>query len=107
MTVIRTTRFLFFMAFAIFNMILLGYLTNFDRFITAFAESQPQVNNISNFTDQMVHLKNLASNQSSDIKDIKKLTSEQVQLLKSLGQEFSKTTTQSSFAALGIFFLGP
>jgi hypothetical protein len=87
-------------------MILLGYVTNFDRLITAFAESQPQVNNISNFTDQMIHLKNLASNQSSDIKDIKKLTSEEVQLLKSLGQEFSKTSTQSSFTALGVFFLG-
>ena len=87
-------------------MILLAYITNFDRVITAFAESQPQVNSISNLTDQMGRLKNLAANQSSDIKDIKKLTSEEVQLLKSLGQEFSKTTTQSSFTALGVFFLG-
>jgi len=87
-------------------MILLAYVTNFDRVITAFAESQPQVNSISNLTEQMGRLKNLAVNQSSDIRDIKKLTSEEVQLLKSLGQQFSKTTTQSSFAALGIFFLG-
>jgi cytochrome bd-type quinol oxidase subunit 1 len=54
----------------------------------------------------MVQQKNLTSNQSSDIKDIKKLTSEEVELLKSLGQGFSKTSTQSQFAVLGIFLLG-
>lgn len=60
----------------------------------------------SNFTDQMALQKNLTSNQSSDIKDIKKLTSEEVELLKSLGQGFSKTSTQSQFSVLGIFLLG-
>jgi hypothetical protein len=55
---------------------------------------------------QMVLQKNLTSTQSSDIKDIKKLTSEEVQLLKSMGQEFSKTASQSQFAALGVFLLG-
>jgi Na+-transporting NADH:ubiquinone oxidoreductase subunit NqrB len=54
----------------------------------------------------MVQQKNLVSNLSSDIKDIKKFSSEQVRLLKSLGQGFSKTTTQASFTSLGVFFLG-
>ena len=84
-------------------MIILGYVTNFDRLIPAVAAS-PQIN--SNFTDQIVQLKNLASNQSSDIKDIKKLLSQEVELLKSIGEGFSKTTTQASFATLGVFFMG-
>lgn len=102
-TIITITQFL---AFAIFNIILLAYVTNFDRLITAFAESQPQVNSISNLTDQIRGLKNFAANQSSELRDIKKLNSEEVQLLKSMIDAFSKTTTQSTFGALGIFFLG-
>lgn len=83
----------------------MGYVTNFDRLIRAFAASS-QVNDTSNLTDQIVQLKNLASNQSSDMKDIKKLMSQEVELLKSMGQGFSRTTTQASFTALGVFFLG-
>jgi uncharacterized membrane protein YeiB len=78
--------------------------------IPAFAASH-QVNSTSNFIDEMPLQKSLTSNQSSDIKDIKRLTSEEVQLLKiqllkSMGQEFSKTATQGQFAALGVFLLG-
>jgi len=102
-TVITITQIL---AFAFFNIISLAYVTSFDRLITAFAESQPQVNSISNLTDQIGRLKNLAANQSSELRDIKKLNSEEVQLLKSMSDVFSKTTTQSTFGALGIFFLG-
>jgi hypothetical protein len=104
-TLIRTTLLLFFLAFVIFNTTFLGYVTNFDRLTPAFAASS-QVNGTSNLTDQIVQLKNLASNQSSDMKDIKKLMSQEVELLKSMGQGFSKTTTQASFTALGVFFLG-
>lgn len=86
-------------------MIFLGHVTNFDRLIPALAASS-QVNGTSNLTDQIVQVKNLASNQSSDIKDIKKLMSQEVELLKSMGQGFSKTTTQASFTALAVFFLG-
>jgi hypothetical protein len=94
-----------FLTFVALNMTLLGCVTNIDR-SRAISMTDDQVSATSNFTDQMVLQKNLTSTQSSDIKDIKKLTSEEVQLLKSLGQEFSKTTTQSSFTALGVFFLG-
>lgn len=72
----------------------------------AFAKSQIQINRTSNFTDYMVQQKSLVLNLSSDIKDIKNLTSEEVQLLKNLGQGFSRTTTQASFTSLGVFFLG-
>jgi hypothetical protein len=92
----------FFLSLVIFIILgILGYSTNIDRSIAASVTSAT-----SNFTDQMVLQKNLTSNQSSDIKDIKKLTSEEVELLKSLGQGFSKTSTQSQFAVLGIFLLG-
>ena len=86
-------------------MIFLGYVTSLDRLIPAFATSS-QVNVTSNFTDQIVQLKKLASNQSSDLEDIKKLMSHEVQLLDRIGQGASKTTTQASFTALGVFFLG-
>jgi hypothetical protein len=84
---------------------MLDYSTNIDR-LRATSVTDDQANAASNFTGQTILLKNPTSNQSSDIKDIKKLTSEEVQLLKSLGQEFSRTATQSQFAALGIFLLG-
>ena len=100
-----TTQLLCFLAFALFNMIIFRYVTNFDRLIPALAAS-PQFNSTTNFTDQIAQLKNLASNQSSDIKDIKKLLSQEVELLKSIGEGFSKTTTQASFATLGVFFMG-
>ena len=84
---------------------MLDYSTNIDK-LRATSVTDDQASAASNFTDQTILLKNPTSNQSSDIKDIKKLTSEEVQLLKSLGQEFSRTTTQSQFAVLGIFLLG-
>lgn len=65
-----------------------------------------QIGARTNFTDQLVQQKNSVSNQSSDIKDIKKLTSEEVQLLKTMGQGLVKTTTQASFTALGVFLIG-
>jgi len=103
--IIRTTQLLFFFTFTTFSTTLLGYVTYFDRLGPAVAAS-PQVNSTSDIASQIVQLKNIASNQSSDIKDMKKLMSQEVQLLKSMGQEFDKTATQSSFAALGVFFLG-
>ena len=76
---------------------MLDYSTNIDKLRTT-SVTDDQASAASNFTDQTIL--------QSDIKDIKKLTSEEVQLLKSLGQEFSRTATQSQFAALGIFLLG-
>ena len=76
---------------------MLDYSTNIDKLRTT-SVTDDQASAASNFTDQTILLKNPTSNQSSDIKDIKKLTSEEVQLLKSLGQEFSRTATQSQFA---------
>jgi hypothetical protein len=84
----------------------LSYVTYFDKLATpAFAVS-PRANSTSIIAGQIVQLKNIASNQSSDIKEMKKFMSQEVQLLKSMGQEFDRTATQSSFAALGVFFLG-
>jgi hypothetical protein len=94
-----------FLAFPIFNTIFFCYVTNLDGLIPAFAASA-QIISTSDFTDQIVQLKNLASNQSSDIKDIKKLMSQEIELLKSISEGFGKTTTQASFATLGVFFMG-
>src|SRR5262249_27062204 len=74
--------------------------------LSAVSAIDNQANVTSNFTGQAILQKNLTSNQSDDIKEIRKLTSQEVQLLKVMGQEFSRTTTQSQFAALGIFLLG-
>jgi len=74
-TFIRTAQLLCFLALAFFNMIFLGYITNIDRLTTA-ATASPQINSTGNFTDQIAQLTNAASNQSSDIKDIKKLLSQ-------------------------------
>lgn len=68
--------------------------TNIDR-LGATSVTDHRVSAASNFTDQTIPQKNITSNQSSDIKDIRKLTSEEVQLLKIMGQEFSRTTTES------------
>lgn len=73
--------------------------------IPAFAASS-EVNSTSNLTEEMPLQESLTPNQSSDIKDIKRSTSEEVQLLKSMGREFSKTATQGQFAALCVFLLG-
>lgn len=102
-SILRHSGSVFFLSLLMFIICALGYSTNIDR-STAISVQDDQVSTTSNFTTQMQ--KNLTSNQSSDIKDIRKLTSEEVQLLKSMGQEFSKTSTQSQFAALSIFLLG-
>jgi len=101
---IRVTQLLFLSTLVVFNMIFVCYLV-ISISIPAFAAS-PQVNSTSNLIHEMPLQKSLTSNQSFDIKDIKRLTSEEVQLLKSMGQEFSKTATQGQFAALGVFLLG-
>lgn len=80
-------------------------LSNIDR-SDAKMVTDSQISARTNFTDQLVQQKNSVSNQSSDLKDIKKLTSEEVQLLKSMGQGLVKTTTQASFTALGVFLIG-
>ena len=58
---------------------MLDYSTNIDK-LRATSVTDDQASAASNFTDQTILLKNPTSNQSSDIKDIKKLTSEEVQL---------------------------
>ena len=83
----------------------LSCLSGIDR-STAKMATDGQTSARTNFTDQLVQQKNSVSNQSSDIKDIKKLTSEEVQLLKTMGQGLVKTTTQASFTALGVFLIG-
>jgi hypothetical protein len=96
-----------YLAFAIFfNLILLGCLPNLDMLMQALATSS-QINSTNNFTNQVAQqLKNVTSNQSSDLNDIKKLLTQEVQLLKSISEGASKTTTQASFATLGVFFMG-
>jgi hypothetical protein len=104
-SIFRHSQSVFSLSLLILIIGMLDYSTNIDR-LRATSVTDDQANAASNFTGQTILLKNPTSNQSSDIKDIKKLTSEEVQLLKSLGQEFSRTATQSQFAALGIFLLG-
>ncbi len=62
--------------------------------------------NKNKFLDTPLQQNNIFSNQSADLQDIKKLTSEEVQLLKNMGQRISKTTTQASFTALSVFLIG-
>jgi len=83
----------------------LSCLSGIDRSAAKMA-TDGQISARTNFTDQLVQQKNSVSNQSSDIKDIKKLTSDEVQLLKSMSQGLVKTTTQASFTALGVFLIG-
>lgn len=84
---------------------LFNYSTNIDR-LWVISVSDHQANAANNSIDQIIKQRNITSNQSSDLRDIRKLTSEEVQLLRELGQGFNRTTTQSQFAALGIFLLG-
>lgn len=79
--------------------------TYIDKLVTA-SVADHRVRAASNLTDQSILDKNSTSNQSSKIREIKKLTSEEVQLIRNLSQGFSRTATQSQFAALGIFLLG-
>jgi hypothetical protein len=84
---------------------MLDCTTNIGR-IRATSVTDDRASAATNFIGQTILQNNVTSSQSSDIKDIRKLISEEVQLLKSMSQEFSRTTTQSQFAALGIFLLG-
>ena len=84
---------------------LFDHSTNIDR-LGVMSMSDHQASAATNSIDQIIKQRNITSNQSSDLRDIRKLTSEEVQLLRELGQGFSRTTTQSQFAALGIFLLG-
>ncbi|MFZ0328062.1 MAG: hypothetical protein WAL66_12265 [Nitrososphaeraceae archaeon] len=97
MSIFRHSKSVFSLSLLILIIGMLDYSTNIDKLRTT-SVTDDQASAASNFTDQTIL--------QSDIKDIKKLTSEEVQLLKSLGQEFSRTATQSQFAALGIFLLG-
>jgi hypothetical protein len=86
-------------------MLLSNYLTNIDGLVST-SITDHQASAASNSIDQIIKQRNITSNQSSDLREITKLTSEEVQLLRDLGQGVSRTTTQSQFAALGIFLLG-
>ena len=95
----------FFLTFILSSIYLLSYLTSMDR-SAAKVTTDSQVSATTNLTDQLVQQKNQLSNQSAILQNIKNLISEEVQLLKSAGQRISKSTTQSSFSALGVFLLG-
>jgi hypothetical protein len=103
-------KFLLCLVLVIFAIIILGHIVNFDRSkeLMAAAAKNSQINNtLSAITDQVVPQdRNISSNQSDDIKAIRNSMSEQVQLLRNIMQGFAKTTTQASFAALGVFLLG-
>ena len=94
----------FFLTYIMSGICLLSYLICIDRSASKVAMNS-WVNATTNFTDQPTQQKNLFSNQSANLEDIQTLTSEEVQLLKSMGQRISKTTTQASFTDLGVFLL--
>lgn len=94
----------FFLTYIMSGICLLSYLICIDRSAAKVAMNS-WVNATTNFTDQPTQQKNLFSNQSANLEDIQTLTSEEVQLLKSMGQRISKTTTQASFTDLGVFLL--
>lgn len=89
----------------IIGMLLVDSSTNIDRLVVISFSDHP-ASAANNSIDQIIKQRNITSNQSSDLREIRKLTSEEVKLLRELGQGFSRTTTQSQFAALGIFLLG-
>ena len=76
---------------------LFNYSTNIDR-LWVISVSDHQVNAANNSIDQIIKQRNITSNQSSDLRDIRKLTSEEVRLPRELGQGFNRTTTQSQFS---------
>jgi hypothetical protein len=93
----------------IFATVILSCMINFDRSIDfmAAATKNSQVNTFVTLTDQMaLQERNISSNQSGDITAIKNSISEEVQLLRNMTQGFERSSTQSSFAALGVFLLG-
>jgi len=95
----------FFLTFILSSICLLSYLTSMDR-SAAKVTTDSQVSTTTNLTDQLVQQKNQLSNQSASLQNIKNLISEEVQVLKTVGQRINKSTTQSSFSALGVFLLG-
>jgi hypothetical protein len=107
MKTIRNSQYVFVLSLMVINvgMLFSNYSTNIDRLV-AISIADHQASAASNSIDQIIKQRNITSNQSSDLRDIRKLTSEEVQLLRDLGQGISRTTTQSQFAALGIFLLG-
>ena len=98
-------QYAFSLSHLILFIVMLAHSTNINR-LSASSATDNSAYVTNNFKDQTVLQKNLTTNQSDDIKEIRKLTSQEVQLLKVMGQEFGRTTTQSQFAALGIFLLG-
>ena len=75
--------------------------------MAAASTTNSQINTLRTLTDKVaLQERNISSIQSEDIKAIKNSMSEEVQLLKNMTQGFAKTSTQASFAALGIFLLG-
>ena len=75
---------------------LFDYSTNIDR-LGVISISDHQASAATNSIDQIIKQRNITSNQSSDLREIRKLISEEVQLLRELGQGFNRTTTQSQF----------
>jgi hypothetical protein len=88
------------LAFVTVNAILLGYVTSSDITIGALKAALP----LSNSTDQMVRIQSVISNHSDDIKAIRNSTSAQVQVLKSIAQDFAISSVM--FATLAVFLLG-
>jgi len=87
-------------------MLLFDYSTNIDRLGIISISDHRASAAATNSIDQTIKQKNITSNESHDLRDIRKLTAKEVQLLREIGQGFNRTTTQSQFAALGIFLIG-
>ncbi len=86
---------------------LLNILSDVNELMAKVAkESRINATIANKFLDTPLQQNNIFSNQSANLQDIKKLTSEEVQLLKNMGQRISKTTTQASFTALSVFLIG-
>ena len=98
MSTIRNSQYVFVLSLLAIHigMLLSNYSTNIDRLV-AISITDHQASAASNSIDQIIKQRNITSNQSSD------LTSEEVQLLRDLGQGFSRTTTQSQFGSFTHF----
>ena len=86
MSIFRHSKSVFSLSLLILIIGMLDYSTNIDKLRTT-SVTDDQASAASNFTNQTILLKLL---NKSDIKDIKKLTSEEVQLLKSLGKNLAE-----------------
>ena len=103
----RPYQFILFVSIVISCIGLLSILTHVNRLPAKVAiDTRLNATTSNKFTNLPLRQGTIFSNQSANLEDIKKLTSEEIQLLKNMGERISKTTTQASFTALGVFLLG-